>query len=116
MKKTPHKQSKTRGRTDNNQTEIVKGLRAHGFSVLILSDQGDGCPDLLVGGETNFRMHVTKNLMCHGRFQANIFMEVKGTRGKLTPDQKVFQEKWMGQYDIVRTLPEALILMGTPRG
>lgn len=39
---------KLRGRTDNNQTAIVKSLRASGALVQSLSNIGGGCPDLLV--------------------------------------------------------------------
>src|ERR1700677_1842760 len=38
-----------RGRTDANQSQIVSDLRKMGCSVLILSNIGQGCPDLLVG-------------------------------------------------------------------
>lgn len=43
-RKTGHK-----GRTDKNQTEIVKALRRVGAKVQSIAEVGDGCPDLLVG-------------------------------------------------------------------
>ena len=36
-------------RTDHNQAEIVKALRAIGCSVQDLSQTGRGCPDVLIG-------------------------------------------------------------------
>lgn len=39
---------RTRGRTDNNQAQIVRDLRAVGCFVQSLASIGDGCPDLLV--------------------------------------------------------------------
>jgi hypothetical protein len=38
-----------RGKIDNSQPAIVAALRKIGAVVQILSDIGDGCPDLLVG-------------------------------------------------------------------
>ena len=37
------------GRTDSNQSDIVKALRKAGATVQSLADVGGGCPDLLVG-------------------------------------------------------------------
>ena len=39
-----------RGRTDGNQSEIVKALRKLGYSVLVMSSMGGGAPDICVGG------------------------------------------------------------------
>lgn len=39
---------KLRGRTDANQTAIVRDLRVAGCFVQSLANIGDGCPDLLV--------------------------------------------------------------------
>lgn len=36
-------------RADGNQQEIVQALRDTGHSVVVLSQVGNGCPDLLVG-------------------------------------------------------------------
>lgn len=38
-----------RHRADKNQQDIVDELRDLGISVLILSQVGGGCPDLLIG-------------------------------------------------------------------
>ena len=69
---------------DANQSAVVAGLRRVGCSVAILSDLGDGIPDLLVGvrGQT-------------------FLLEVKDgnappSERKLTPDQQVFRDTWRG--------------------
>ena len=87
-------------RTDRNQSEVVKALRAECASVLILSTVGDGCPDLLVG----FR----------GR---NLLLEVKDgakvpSKRRLTPDQKLWRSVWSGQVNTVESVAEALIAVG----
>ena len=71
-------------RTDSNQEEIVKALRAVGASVESLAAVGHGVPDLLVGyqGKT-------------------ILMEVKDgekppSQRKLTPDQGKWHYEWNG--------------------
>jgi hypothetical protein len=80
-----------RGRTDANQSEIVKELRARGASVAVLSNTGGGFSDLVVG----FR----------GR---NVLLEVKtGPNEKLTPAQVKFQQTWRGQWARVSNSVEA---------
>ena len=82
---------------DTNQAEIVQGLRKVGASVLSLADVGKGCPDILVG----YR-------------HRNFLMEVKNPKGKniLGDDQKRWMHAWNGQVEVVRSLEEALILIG----
>ena len=80
------------GKTDNNQTEIVAGLRAVGASVTSLADLGHGVPDLLVGhhGET-------------------FLMEVKTPEGSLTPDQVEYNQTWRGRtIMVVRSVEDAI--------
>ncbi len=89
-----------RGRTDSNQSAIVKALRKVGATVQILSDVGKGCPDLLVGFA--------------GRTYA---MEVKDgakspSERKLTPDQVKWHRAWKGQVAIVNSIVEALAVIG----
>ncbi len=77
------KQSKY-GRVDGNQKQVVEGLRRCGYSVLILSNIGKGCPDLLVA----------KNGI-------NILVELKDeskppSAKKLTPDEADFFQTWRG--------------------
>ncbi len=88
-------------RTDENQTDIVKALRAlcGPDAVESLAAVGKGVPDLLVGFQ--------------GR---NILLEVKrplGPRGgkdgrKLTPDQVIWHANWRGQVAVVRSVDEAV--------
>ena len=84
---------------DLNQRVIVEALRRVGASVIDLSAVGDGCPDLLVG----YRGHTW-------------LVEVKSTRGKLTPAQKVTHAEWNGfPIAVVKTVEEALLLIGAIR-
>ncbi len=88
-----------RKRTDANQKEIVNGLRRIGASVLILSNVGGGCFDLLVG----FR----------GR---NYLMEIKDgakkpSQRRLRETQVEFFQSWAGQAAKVENLAEALAVL-----
>jgi Holliday junction resolvase len=79
-------------KSDRNQSEIVQALRDAGFSVLVLSRVGQGCPDLLVG-----------------RFGKNYLLEVKcGTSTQLTPDETQFFEQWRGNVTVIRSADDAL--------
>lgn len=89
-----------RGRTDANQEKIVRELRKAGCSVLVLSSQGNGCPDVLVG----FR-------------GVNYLFEVKDpnqppSKRKLTPDEKQFHDSWSGQSFVIQVTGDALEVMG----
>lgn len=80
---------------DANEKAIVKELTRLGCSVQELDD-GDGCPDLLVG--------------IRG---ANYLLEVKAPRtGRLTPDQADWHLEWKGQVNVVTSLEEALLVVG----
>lgn len=84
------------GKRDANHAEIVQALKTVGCSVLDLADVGHGCPDLLVGYA--------------GR---NWLMEVKdGDNKALTPDESRFALLWRGQRATVRTVDEALAIIG----
>ena len=83
-------------KVDDNQADIVAGLRQIGCSVLSLAAVGKGCPDLLVG----YRAH-------------NFLIEVKDgnkipSKRKLTPDQRQFFAEWRGQVRKVESLDEAI--------
>ena len=82
-------------KVDVNQREIVNGLRRLGCTVQILSAVGHGCPDILAG-----------------HLGANFLFEIKTEKGKLTPDELAWRENWLGQVHIVRTLDEALDVVG----
>lgn len=75
---------------DANEAEIIKALRQCGISVQPLSTKG--VPDLLCGYKGK-----------------NYILEVKQERGKLTPDQVTWHEKWRGGKPyIVHDIAEAL--------
>ena len=89
-------------RTDVNQAEIVKCLRAAGCSVQSLATVGQGCPDLLVGA--------------HG---INFLLEVKNAKQapsarKLTPYEELWHRQWRGLVAIVETPEQALAAVGIP--
>lgn len=78
-------------KVDDNQTSIVADLRLFGFSVKIMSQQGKGFPDLIVGAYGN-----------------SFLVEVKQLKGKLTADQIEFQKSWKGQYCVIHSSEEFL--------
>lgn len=82
-------------RIDSNHAEIVDALRKVGVSVQSLATIGKGCPDLVAANKT-----------------ATWLIEVKGPKGKLTDDQVKFIEGWRGHVHIVRTVDDALALVG----
>lgn len=91
MRRLGHK-----GRTDSNQSLIVKELRQAGCSVAITSIVGDGFPDILVG-----------------RNGKNILAEIKDplkpkSAKKLTPDEVQFHAAWRGQICVIETAEELL--------
>ena len=92
--------TRPRSKVDANQAEIVKALRDVGATVQTLTQVGKGCPDILVG---------YKRL--NGR-HANYLMEIKHGKGQLTPDEHTWHQKWNGQVAVVRTVREALGIIG----
>ncbi len=81
---------------DANEAEIKDALKAVGASVVTISAKG--VPDLLVGYRG-----------------VNYLLETKGKRGKLTPDQVQFFEDWCGEASVVRTVEDALKVIGAVR-
>jgi hypothetical protein len=77
-------------RRDPNEPEIVRALRDIGATVKRLDDI-----DLLVGWR--------------GR---NFLLEVKDLKGALKPSQEEMVRTWRGQYEIVRSVDEALRAIG----
>lgn len=83
-------------RTDANQPEIIKGLRACGCSVWDTSGVGNGFPDIVVG-----------------RAGYNWLFEIKDgakppSKRKLTPCEKAFFASWRGSVAVVKSLDEAI--------
>ena len=70
-------------KVDLNQKEIVRGLRAMGYSVRHTHTVGKGFPDLAIG-----------------KFGVNLLVEVKREGEPLTLDEKEFFDAWQG-YAIV---------------
>lgn len=82
-------------RADRNQADIVAAFRGAGASVQDLHTVGHGCPDLVIGWA--------------GR---NLLVEIKSDGGSLTPKEQCFHDLWRGQVVIVRTVDDALTLLG----
>jgi hypothetical protein len=68
-----------RPRVDSNQKDIAAALMKMGATVFSLAAIGGGCPDLLVGWRG-----------------VTYLVEVKGEKGKFTPAQTDFYERWKG--------------------
>lgn len=91
-------------RTDSNQKELVAIMRNLGASVLVLSEVGKGCPDLLLG--------------VSGK---NALVELKDgskppSARKLTDAEQKFFDAWRGQVCIVSTIADAVNLINGLRG
>jgi Holliday junction resolvase len=87
-------------RIDDNQPEIVRALRAVGATVEVSSAVGGGFPDLVCGYRGN-----------------TYLLEVKDgkkppSKRKLTPDQVEWHDRWRGQVAIVKSINEALNVIG----
>ena len=82
-------------RSDANQPEIVDALRKAGASVYSAVSVGHGFPDIVIG----FR-------------GVNYLVECKSARGRLTKHQRIFLDDWNGQFAIVRSVEEALKVIG----
>jgi len=82
-------------RVDANQAEIVADLRAIGATVQHLHEVGQGCPDLLVG----FR-------------DCNYLFEIKTEGGLLASKQRDWHDAWRGQVAVIRSVEDALAIMG----
>jgi Holliday junction resolvase len=80
---------------DANHGEIVSALRQIGVSVQSLANIGHGCPDIIAA-----------------KGSMTWLIEIKGAKGKLTPDQIKFIDAWSGTVHIVRTVDDAFRLVG----
>ena len=102
------------GKSDANQAVIVKALRQAGCSVLVMSGQGRGAPDIAVGRTDSMRYWKTKE-----PYRFNYFLEIKTRIGlrnpkvaPLTPDEEKWHRAWRGQVAIVSTVQEAFEAVG----
>lgn len=82
-------------KVDANHGEVVEALRAAGAVVASTASIGNGFPDLIAAKGKRVWM-----------------IEVKGPKGKLTPDQVKFIGEWPGVVHIIRSKDEALTLVG----
>jgi hypothetical protein len=81
---------------DENQKSIVDFLRGLGASVLILSEVGKGCPDILCG-----------------IFGQNFLIEIKNgmlapSAQKLTKHEQHFFDTWKGQVCVINSECDAI--------
>lgn len=79
---------------DANQPSIIKAFRSLGWSVLVLSQMGQGCPDILCA-----------------KAGLTILAEIKdgslpASQRKLTPDQRDFHRKWLGCILIIKSIDD----------
>lgn len=84
------------GRVDGNQKQVVQNLRKCGYSVLILSNVGKGCPDLLVGLNS-----------------LNVLVELKDpaqppSKRALTSDEVQFFDTWKGFAIVAESVDEII--------
>ena len=79
------------------QADIASGLRAVGCHVVALHAVGHGCPDLSVS---------------HARYGHNVWLEVKGPAGKVSPAQREWHAACHGPVFVVRSLDDALTVLG----
>lgn len=83
-------------KVDKIQPDIVRALQSVGATVVDLSAVGNGCPDIAVG-----------------IFGRNYFMEIKDPEtGRMTGDQIVWHDRWKGQKCVVKSVDEALRIVG----
>jgi len=91
-------------RIDDNQPEIIHGLRTIGATVQPLHSVGKGCPDILVGWRGK-----------------NFLIEIKdgkappSARG-LTDAQLLFHSIWRGQVAIAESIDDAFRIVGIKTG
>ena len=82
-------------RVDANQPSIVEGLRAIGATVLHIHMVAQNSPDIVVGH--------------HG---INYLFEIKIAKGQLRSEQQRWHQAWRGQVAVIRSLEDALLIMG----
>lgn len=86
-------------RIDDNQPDIVAALRAVGASVQSLAALGQGVPDLLVYFRGLYLLEIKNPLQSRSDQQ-------------LTSDEADWHAAWGGPVYVVRTIDEALMVIG----
>ena len=78
-------------RTDANHSLIVQAIRGMGATVLDLSRQGQGCPDLLISYQGSMAL-----------------VKIKAdAKKKYTPQQNLFMTCWQAPVHRVETIEQA---------
>lgn len=83
-------------RKDANHIEIADGLRAAGYSVLDLSQSGDGIPDCAIG---------RPGFACIAELKNG---NKPPSKRRLTPDQERVLNAWTGPKIVAISLEDAL--------
>lgn len=95
--------SKAGKRTDGNQAEIVRKLRARGYSVADTHEVGNGFGDIVVGAAgVNFLFEIKDP--ASDRW-------IKLQKRKLEGKEKTFHEEWKGQIHVIETAEAAERIM-----
>jgi len=91
-----------RAKKDANHNEIASAFRSLGWSVVDMSNVGNGVPDLCVGG-----YHPGE-----GR-KVTVWVEVKTQKGKLRECQDAFAQSWRGRpMEVARTVDDVMRITG----
>jgi hypothetical protein len=96
-------------RTDANQKAVVARFRKLGAKVLILSQVGNGVPDIAIG-----LLRSNSTPWC-------AFVEIKDgskfpSQRKLTPDEQKFHDEWEGFVHIINNEQDVDLLVEWVRG
>ena len=87
-------------KVDKNQNDVVQALEAIGATVTLLSQVGEGCPDLLVGFRgTNHLIEVKDG-------------DLAPSARRLTPPQKKWHAEWKGKACVANSVADALLIVG----
>lgn len=90
---------KLKPRKDQNHATVVSFLRAAGCSVFDTAALGHGFPDLVVGWQgKNFLLEIKNG-------------QAPPSRRKLTVDELLFSQNWLGQVAVVTSAEHALAVV-----
>jgi hypothetical protein len=97
--------ARRRAKTDSNQAEIVSAMRRVGAHVTDLSGVGGGVPDILVAyRRETFLVEIV------GPDKVKRFPPDGLSKGQIE-----WHEKWQGRVEVVRSIDEALNMLGHVR-
>lgn len=104
-----------RSRTDANHTAILDVFRAAGWWVLDLHRQGGGCADALVVDPARYSLRIISQGRLPQLIRVNrtYMVELKVPKtGRLNRKQQDFAARCPLPYRVIRTIDEALALVG----